>query len=133
MDKRALAAKELKSARNALLWVGIIMFVMDMIFIQVVYADRLPTDFKNKLTALSVALFSGFILLYIFSKQRPKLCLTLGLVLFWGIQLYNMSIDPKAITQGILLKVLFTMALIKGLKAASHAEDLNAELGKVFE
>ena len=133
IDKRALAAKELKTARNALLIVGIIMFAMDMIFIQGVYADRLPSDLKNKLTILSALLFAGFIALYVFSKQRPKLCLALGLVLFWGIQLYNISIDATSLRQGIVMKVLFTMALIKGLKAASHAEDLNAELGKVFE
>jgi hypothetical protein len=133
LGKRALAAKELKNARNALLWVGLIMFVMDMIFIHAVYGDRLPSDIKTRLTVLSAVLFAGFIALYVFSKQKPRLCLTLGLVLFWGIQLFNMAADPKSITQGIVLKVLFTMALVKGLRSAKNAEDLTAELQKVFE
>ena len=132
-DKRALAAKELKTARTWLLVVGLIMFVMDMVFIHAVYGDRIASSVKTRLTVLSAVLLTGFVVLYIFSKHKPRLCLALGLALFWGIQLYNMSIDPASIRQGILLKVLFTMALFKGLKAAQHAEDLSAELGKVFE
>jgi hypothetical protein len=131
--KQAEMSKELTNARRALLAVGIIMFVMDMIFIQGVYADRLAASDRNLLTAVSAGVLAVFVALFVFAKQRPRLCLTLGLVIFWGIQIFNMVQDPKAITQGILLKIFFTLALVKGLKSANRAEELKRELEHVFE
>lgn len=131
--KQAEMSKELTTARRALLAVGIIMFVMDMIFIQGVYADRLAASDRNLLTAVSAGVLAIFVALFFFAKQRPRLCLSLGLVIFWGIQIFNMVEDPKAITQGILLKIFFTLALVKGLKSASRAEQLKRELEHVFD
>jgi hypothetical protein len=76
----------------------------------------------------------AFFALAFFTKQKPKLCLILGLVIFWGLQLYGAMDDPSLLFKGLLLKIFFTAALIKGLQAASQVERLNAELvGKVFE
>jgi hypothetical protein len=133
MDDRAEMNKELRRARGWLLGVGILMFVMDMIFVHGVYADRLLSEDKTKITAISAGILAVFVALWWFSKQKPKLCLALGLAAFWGLQLFNAIQDPKSLTQGIIVKIFFTVALVKGLKSASHAEDLRAKLGAVFE
>lgn len=131
--RQAEMSKELTNARRALLAVGIIMFVADMIYIHAIYADRLAPDARNLLTGFAAGVLAIFVALYFFAKQRPRLCLTLGLVIFWAIQLYNISQDPKAIAQGILLKVFFTIALVKGLKSASRAEEAKRQLEHVFD
>lgn len=131
---------ELRRARTWLIVVGALMFAFDMILFYVVpmptgLAD-IPPEFhslRTKYAIYSVILFAAFIGLWIFSKHKPKLCLILGLCLFWGVQLWGMTQDSSQIYKGLIIKILFTLALIRGIKSASRAEDLRAELGKVFE
>jgi hypothetical protein len=134
MDLREERDAELRKARIWLIVVGVIMFVTDLIFIHVVNKDWLTDDDRTQLTILSGAVMATFFVLAYFTKKKPKLCLWLGLLIFWGLQLYGAKDDPSILYKGLLLKIFFTAALIKGLKAASHVEQLNAELvGKVFE
>ena len=41
--------------------------------------------------------------------------------------------DPSQLYRGILIKIIFTVLLIKGIRSASRSEALSKELGKVFE
>ena len=133
-DSRQLEmSKELTNARRALLAVGIIMFAMDLVVIHVLQKDQLAPSERNLITLLSLFILGIFVGLYFFAKSRPRIALTLGLVIFWGIQIFNITQDPKAITQGIVLKIFFTLALVKGLKSAGRAEELKRQLGDVFE
>jgi hypothetical protein len=95
--------------------------------------NRIREDLKTKDMIISAVLSSGFVALWWFARVKPKLCLALGLALFWGIQIYSASHDSKWLTRGIVVKVLFTVALVRGLKSADRAEDLRAQLGEVFE
>ena len=133
-DSRQLEmSKELTNARRALLAVGIIMFAMDLVVIHVLQKDQLAPSERNLITLLSLFILGIFVGLYFFAKSRPRIALTLGLVIFWGIQIFNITQAPKAITQGIVLKIFFTLALVKGLKSAGRAEELKRQLGDVFE
>lgn len=71
--------------------------------------------------------------MFFLARVKPVLGCVLALVAFWGIQLYAAAQPGGSIAQGILVKILFTAALIKGIKSASRAEQLQSELGKVFE
>ncbi|HVK73884.1 MAG TPA: hypothetical protein VM734_11220 [Kofleriaceae bacterium] len=133
-DSRQLEmSKELTTARRALLAVGIIMFIMDMLVVHALQKDQLAPSDRNLISLLSLFVLGIFVGLYFFAKTRPRIALTLGLVIFWGIQIFNITQDPKAITQGIVLKIFFTLALVKGLKSAGRAEELKRQLGHVFE
>lgn len=131
--KQTELTKELRSARNALLAVGLIMFAMDLLFIQWLQRDLFLAEQRNLLT-----LFSGFVLaifvgLAAMVRSWPRLSLSTGRIIFWGIQAFSIAQDLSNIRQGILLKVLFTLALVKGLQSASRARQLQRELGAVFE
>ena len=133
MDLREELNAELRKARGWLIAVGIIMFVTDMVILHLVAKDWVSDDERTQLTILSGIVMVAFFVLAYFTKKKPKLCLALGLALFWALQLYAAKDDPSMLTKGIVLKIFFTAALIKGLKSATHAEQLQAELGKVFE
>jgi predicted MFS family arabinose efflux permease len=133
MDLRQELNAEIKKARGWLIAVGIIMFAMDMIFTFGVYADRLPQDWKTRIAILSSVILLVFLALAYFTAKKPRLCLILGLVVFWGIQLYNAVQDPRSLTQGLIIKIFFTLALVKGLQSASRAENLIKDLEEVFE
>lgn len=109
------------------------MFVMDMVFIHAVWGDELTSELKVRLTALSGAILAAFLVLAALTPRAPRLCLILGLVVFWGIHLLNAALDPSTLAQGFLIKILFTLALVRGLKNANRAEVLRKEIAQVFE
>lgn len=133
MDARAELNAEIRKARGWLIAVGAIMFAVDMFQIHVQYGKLLPSDFKTKITIISAAILVTFIGLAVLVSKKPKLALILGLTVFWGIVVVNGFLDPKSIAQGFLLKILFTAALIKGLKSADRAQVLMQDLGEVFD
>jgi hypothetical protein len=130
---RAEISKELQTARKYLIAVGLLMVAMDMLFMFVIQKDQYTDQVRNIALAIDGAILAVFIALGIFLPKAPRFCMITGLVLFWAIQLVNAYDNPKALTQGILMKVLFTMALVKGLQSASKATMLRKDLEKVFE
>jgi hypothetical protein len=127
--------KELRSARNWILGVGIMMFVVDQIMTRLVYGDRLSSEWQTKLLIIDLVVLAYFVGLYFMAASRPKPACILALIGFWGLQVgvALWSGDPASLAKGILVKVLFTMALVRGLKSASRASDLQAHLADVFD
>ena len=132
MDIRAEFNAELRSARRWLLVVGLLMFAMDLLYIYVLNND-LTQEGKNIITAISAGILGIFVALWWFAQKKPRLCLGLGLVVFWGLQIFNAIDDPSMIFKGLIVKILFTVALVKGLQSAGRAELLRAQLVQVFE
>lgn len=133
MDARTELNAEIKKSRAWLLGVGILMFVVDMVTVHLVYGNQLLSDFKTKISMISAAILVVFALLAYFTAKKPKLCLILGLCVFWGIHIFNAVLDPSTLAQGLLVKIFFTYALVQGLKSASRAETLMHDLGEVFD
>jgi len=134
MDVSAEMNQELRRARGWLLGVGIVMFVVGLAEI---YGRRGAEDHEPLVKHIAAG-FMGVILiiflaLWWFAKRKPKLCLSLALVFYWGLQIWNGIVDPTTLYQSILLKVLFTMALVKGIASAGRVEVLREQVVKVFE
>jgi hypothetical protein len=138
--KQAEMSRELKSARTWLLVVTLLQLAVGVVQL---YVMKLPNGLadappelawlKTKLTIATfvpAAIMGG---LWLYSKQKPKLCLILALITFWTVHLWWMAQDSGNAYRGILIKILFTLALIKGIRSASRSEELSKELGKVFE
>ncbi len=135
-DRTALRqelTQELKKARNWILAVGIIMFVVDMIMREV-YSNRLTSVWKTRLLVIDLVVLGYFVGLYFFAAYRPKPACVLALIGFWGLHITVAiwSHDPMALVKGILIKIAFTAALIQGLRSASRADQLRAHLEDVF-
>jgi hypothetical protein len=135
MDKKQELTLELRRARGWILAVGIIMFVWDMIFTFGVHGNELPTVWKQRIVALDCVMLGIFVGLWWLARSKPKLACTLALVVFWAIQIAGavLSGEPESLFKGIVLKVLFTLALVRGLKSATRAQLLKDELATVFE
>lgn len=136
MDAKEELTVELRRARGWILAVGIIMFVVDMAMVFAVYGDRLPSEWKTKLLVVDLAVLAFFIGMWALARRQPKVACTLALVGFWCLQITVAvwSGDPSSLVKsGLILKILFTMALVKGLRSASRAEVLRAELGTIFD
>lgn len=132
MDKQTEMTNELRKARNWILAVGLIMFVVDTIMVYVVGPDRFTPEGKKLITLIDLGVLGYFVGMYVLARFKPVAGCVLALVGFWGIVLFNAVSDPKTLASGIILKIFFTLALIKGIQSASRAQQLQKELGEVF-
>ena len=139
-EKRALMTKELRTARTWILAVGVIEAVVATIMFYVQIPQGADPDLVAIASHIVWAVAGGylviFFLLFLLAFKKPLLACVLALVAFWGIEIAAGAYtgDVAAVLyKGILIKALFTMALIKGIQSAKRGEDLSAELGQVFE
>jgi hypothetical protein len=132
MDKQLEMTQELSKARKWILGVGLVMFGVDMIMLHAVYADRLPSAIKNEYTMYSGIVLAFFLVMWVVAKTRPVLACVLALCGFWALHIYLATLDLSSLRQGVIMKVLFTLALIRGIKSANRAEQLKKELAQVF-
>ncbi len=135
MEPRQELSDELRKARGWILGVGIMMFVVDQFMLRVLQGDKIPASWQTNFLILDICVLAYFVGLYIFAKQQPKAACVLALIGFWGLHIgvaIYFNAFETVLTQGILIKVLFTVALVRGLKSASRAEYLRKDLEKVF-
>jgi len=102
-----------------------------MIF--VLRPGAIAPEIRPYVVGFDVVILALFLMLYAFTPSWPRLCLTMGLVMFWALQLGNIALDHSMIFKGLVIKVLFTVALVKGLKSASRVNVLQRNLAQVFE
>lgn len=134
MDVSAEMNKELRRARGWLLAVGILTFLVGLFE---VYGQRgnegVDPVAKHIAAGIVGLILLAYLALWWFAKRKPKLCLSLGLALYWSLQIFAAFNDPSTIYKGIFLKVLFTVALVKGISSAGRVEVLREQVVKVFE
>lgn len=136
--RRAELTAEVQRARNWILAVGILLFTFDMFMMwagnpQLANNDALR-GLKYRLSLFDGGVLLAFVTLWWFAQVRPRLCCVIALILYWGLMIAVAAIskDLSNLFQGILVKILFTMALIRAIKNATNAEKLRADLAQVF-
>jgi small-conductance mechanosensitive channel len=135
MDPKQELSAELRKARGWILAVGIIMFVVDTVLIQVVQKNQIPDVWRTRFLIVDLVILSYFVFLFFLAKAQPKLACVLALVGYWGLQIGVaawIGDFTSLFTQGIVIKILFTVALVNGLKSANRAQMLKSELENVF-
>jgi hypothetical protein len=136
MDAKEEMTVELRRARTWILAVGIIMFSVDMFMTYSVNSRLIPDYWKTRILIIDLVVLGYFVTCWIIAGSKPKLACILALVGFWGMHIAismwanDMSLLFK---NGPLMKILFTLALVRGLKSAQRAEELQKQLAQVFE
>jgi hypothetical protein len=136
MDPKTELTVEMRRARGWILAVGIIMFVVDTFMIQVLQADQIEPVWKTRILLIDFGILGYFVTLFFVAKVHPKAACVLALLGYWGLQIGAavwVGDFASLVTKGILLKILFTGALVRGYKSASRAVYLKDQLAKVFE
>jgi hypothetical protein len=133
MDKRAELTRQLRSARGWILAVGLLNFAVEMFVIYIWWDGQIDPAWRTRLTIYDAGILAYFIALWWFAQVRPVLCCALALAGFWALQAFLAVVDPHTLAQNVLVKALFTIALVKGMLSARRAERLRRELDSVFE
>ena len=113
MDKRKTnnAEEKIKSARNTLYVMAGIIVVFGLFLF-----------YKNAdISGLIINIIVGviYILLGVWSKQRPLIALLLGLLLYVTIVVVTAIAEPHTLLSGVIWKVLIIAYLAKGIYSAS--------------
>ena len=123
----------LRRARRWILGVGIAMFLFDQISLQIVNGQHLTVEDRLLMLVIDGLLLGFFVAMYIVAKTRPLGACIAALCVFWGLNLVLAVMDPSSLLSGILVKILFTLALVRGIRSASRASSLQKELAEVFD
>ena len=131
MDKQLEMTQELRKARTWIIAVGLIMVTVDMLVLHIGHSDW-PSEVKYRVMMYDLVILVFFVAMWLVARYRPVVGCVLALCGFWALHIYLATLDVTSLFQGILLKIFFTLALIRGLKGANRAEQLKKELEQVF-
>ncbi len=119
--------KNLKTARIYLYIVAAIQMIFG------IYEYFTLREYDDQIALLTGGIDFGigivFIVLAVWSYKKPAAAFLTALILFVTIHVLSMISDPTMIYKGIILKVLVTIALIKGFKDARDYEQMKRSLG----
>lgn len=80
----------------------------------------------NMLLAVNLVLGALYLVLWRWAKTKPLPAAVIALLLFITTHVINAVMQPESLAQGILVKILFTLALVRAITAANEERNLTA-------
>jgi hypothetical protein len=74
----------------------------------------------NLLLAVNLALSAGYLVLWAWAKRKPLPAAIIALIMFVTTVVISAVYDPSSIHQGIIVKIFFTLALVRAITAANQ-------------
>jgi hypothetical protein len=113
-----------RKGRNSLYVVAGIFAVYGLVY----YFMNEQAENAAALLLTNIMLSVVFLLLGFWSMKKPIAALISGLALFVAIHLLNLIVEPATIFQGIIMKVLVIIYLVRALRSAFEAEKISKDL-----
>lgn len=113
--------KHLKSAKSCLFVVAALQFIGGIIFTFIFLNQPIPQELKSVVyTSLAVIFGAGlaFLILGLLVPKFPIPCTVLALILFITLHAIDAIANPASLLQGIILKVIVIVVLVKAIQAA---------------
>lgn len=117
----AVLEPKLRLARGWILAVGII-YVVSAVLQIALAGDRLVSGGATLLLALNGALFVIHLGLWWWARTAPLAAAIVALCLFVTLQLVEATLDPTSLARGVIIKVLFLVALVQAVRAGVEAQ-----------
>ena len=116
--------KKVKTATNSLYWIAAVL-TLSTIITYFMIKDEIDVFAVLITNAILIAAFLAF---GVWSKTKPAAALISGLSLYAIIHILNAVAEPTSLFQGILVKVLIIVYLIKGIIAVLEVDKIKKEL-----
>ena len=116
-----------KSLNNARVWLYV---VAGLQFAVGLYEFFSIEDNLSAAISFGIDAFIGlsFLILALWSKQKPFVAFTIALVLYLIIRLIVIYLEPSSIIKGIIFKVLIIVALVKAIRDAKKYEEIKSAM-----
>ena len=117
------AEKELKKPKI------IILVLAGIVLVTGLYQGFVKDDFATMIVNLCISLL--YLILAAWCSKNPFGAILTALIVYITINVINAFVDPASLFQGIILKIIFIGALVKGIRSARDAQEHLAELHKM--
>jgi hypothetical protein len=117
--------KKINNARGTLFFVAAAQFGMG-IYEYISNEDKTIGGIAFSIDAFVASIF---LVLALTTKKKPYISLLLALIAYILVVAAFGFIDPTNLAKGAVVKIFFTVALVKGVKAAKEAETLKTMAG----
>jgi hypothetical protein len=116
---------KLKKARGWILAVGILYVVGGFLVLAI---SRIPFSHPvaKIILGTNLALAAIHVGLFVWAKREPFAAAVVAMALFISVHLVNFILDPKTITQGIFIKVIFIVVLAQAISAGLAVRRMRA-------
>ena len=118
-----LEATTLATARKWIFGIGVWYVVSALLEIAVLGPLLTPTG-KELVLGIGAGLFGIHALLYVWAKRQAFPAAIVAFVLFVSVQLLAAVSDPTTAYKGLLIKILFVVALVKAMQAGYEVKRL---------
>jgi hypothetical protein len=132
METGEECTRELRKARTCILLVGIANFVIELFVLYVIWADRVDPTWRLQLTIIDASILAFFVVLAVLVRRWPVPSCVVALAGFWTGHIYLAIQQPSTLEQMFVLKVLYTIVLLKGIQSAVRAQRLQRAIQRVF-
>jgi cell division protein FtsW (lipid II flippase) len=116
------AQDKIKSAKTIIYVLAALFVVFGLI------AGFAQDDFSTMVVNIVLSLV--FLILAAWSKKNPFGAILTAFIIYITLHVTNAFIDPATIPQGIILKIFFIAAFVKGIRSAQEAQGYLNELEK---
>lgn len=114
---------KLRQARGWILAVGII-YVVSAVMQVTLLPDRMADGDVVFVLALNTGLCLVHLGLWWWARTAPFAAAVVALVLFVTLQIVELALDPSSIGRGVIIKVLFLVALVQAVRAGVEVQRL---------
>jgi hypothetical protein len=117
------AKDKMKSAKT------IIYIIAGLVFVTGLYQGLANDDFVTMIVNLIICLI--YLILAAWSTKNPFGAILTAFIIYLTLNVVNAFFDPVTLVQGIILKIFFIAAFVKGIRSANEAKGYLAELEKL--
>ncbi|HTH58497.1 MAG TPA: hypothetical protein VL728_20765 [Cyclobacteriaceae bacterium] len=117
------AEKELKKPRV------IILVLAGVVLLSGLYQGFANDDFATMIVNLCMSLL--YLILAAWCSKNPFGAILTALLVYITVNVINAFVDPLSLFQGIILKIIFIGALVKGIRSARDAQEHLVQLQKM--
>lgn len=106
----------------------IIYILAGILFITGLVVGFVQDDYASMIVNLCISLL--YLILAAWSEKNPFGAILTAFIIYITLILINFFVDPATIFSGLLFKILFIGAFVKGVRSAKEAKDILVELEK---
>ena len=116
------AEEKIKTCKTIIYILAGIVFISGLVF------GFAQDDFVLMIVNLCISLL--YLILAAWSEKSPFGAILTAFIIYITLMFINFFIDPASLFRGLLFKILFIGAFVKGVRSAKEAKDILGELEK---
>lgn len=123
----ATVTPALDAARKWILAIGVL-YLVSQVVMALMMRRELTSDGFKILIAIGAGLFVLHLGLWFWARKAPFAAAVVALVAFITLQLVGAVLDPSSLYKGLIIKVLFVVALTRAVRAGLEAQRMRRKL-----